>query len=240
VTAPVWVVELAAWFWDRAGPPPPFPRDLRGAITRSLVGSVISLPGLSVGQVVHWLEKFGIQPPDLHCPDRGLRGALFARAGIGFLFVDADDNPAERRFTLAHELAHLLRDYLHSRERIVAALGPGIVDVLDGWRAPTPAERLHGLLRDIPVTSFTHLMTRDDGQCLVTVNAAERAADRLARELLAPARVVLECVGTNDSVATLAQMLEKSFGLPPTMADYCANELLPRASEDPLITRFRK
>jgi uncharacterized protein DUF955 len=240
MTAPVWVAELAAWFWNRAGPPPPFPRELSGAVTRSLIGSVISLRGLSVGRVLDWLANVGIQPPDLQCPDRPLRGALFAREGAGFLFVARDDEPTERRFTLAHELAHLLRDYLQPRNRAIVALGPGIVDVLDARRPPTVAERFHGLLRDVPAAPFTHLMGRDDGRRTVIVRSAERDADRLAFELLAPAVDVLKCRGTNGATATAAQLIADTYGLPSTLAEYYANELFPCTAIDPLLMRLKK
>jgi hypothetical protein len=240
VTTPVWVAELAGWFWDRAGPPPPFPRDLRVAVTRSLVGSIVLQPGLSVRSLLDWLASSGIQPPELRCSDRPLRGALYAREGESFLFIASDDEPAEQRFSLAHELAHLLRDYLQPRFRAIAALGREILDVLDGWRLPTPAERIHALLRDLPVAPYTHLLTRDDGTRTPAITTAERDADRLACELLVPAAEVFRRVGMAGAAMEATKILEKEYGLPPIPAQFYANELFPTLPSDPLLTRLEK
>ncbi len=238
MTAQVRVAELAAWFWERAGPPPPFPRDLRGAVARSLLGSIVPLADLSVGRVLNWLSAAGVAPPVLRGPERPLRGALFARHGVGFLFVAADDDPAERRFTVAHELAHLLGDYFWPRQRAAAAHGPAVLDVLDGRRPPTVAERVHAVLRDVPAGPFAHLMARDDPRRASAVAFAEREADRLACELLAPAADVCARLGVRADRA--ARVLAETYGLPPAVASAYAAELFPAAPADPLLLRLEK
>jgi len=67
-----------------------------------------------------------------------------------------------------------------------------VLEVLDGRRRPGPAERLHALLGGVPVGFHTHLLARDgDGRAAGAEAAAEREADRLAYQLLAPAAEVL-------------------------------------------------
>jgi hypothetical protein len=175
--------------------------------------TVIERPGLSLGVIREWLaRRSNVVVPG---PDRRVRGCLVAHGGFGFVFVDAADPPAERRFTLAHELAHYLRDVWRPRRRAAAKLGPGITEVLDGRRPPTPDERLHAVLRGLPAGPVVHLLGCGDEES-PEVRAAEAAADRLAFELLAPAGAVS---GPAD--------LEARFGLPPGKAAAYADWLWP-------------
>ena len=68
--------------------------------------------------VLEWLRRQGIEFP-LTEADRPLRACLVCRRGAGFVFLDGGDDEAEQRFSLAHELAHFLRDYW--RPRLLAA-----------------------------------------------------------------------------------------------------------------------
>jgi len=172
VTAPVWAAELAARFWDRAGMVPPYPRDVRAAITRAGVGTVVPARGLTVSAMARWLARAGMRVPDLGA-DRPLRGGLYAAGGVGFFFVAADD-PDEKRFTLAHELGHYLRDYLQPRERVAAAVGPAARAVLDGPRRATVPEAVRAAVRGVRVGPFAHLMTRTEFGCDPATAAAER------------------------------------------------------------------
>jgi hypothetical protein len=107
-----------------------------------------------------------------------------ARGGGGFIFLDAADPPAERRFSLAHEVAHFLRDYDAVRREACRRLGPGVLAVFDGHRPATPDEQLQAVLRGVPVAAHVHLLRRDDGGRPKTPaeREAEAAADRLAFE----------------------------------------------------------
>ena len=115
--------------------------------------AVVKLPRLGLADLRSWLRDRGI---DI-CPDlrhRPLRACLVARAGQGFVFVDGADPYDEQRLSLAHEIAHYLRDYWIPRERALAALGDDIADVLDGRRQPSTEERLAGVLRGVRVGRF--------------------------------------------------------------------------------------
>jgi hypothetical protein len=234
VTVPVWCADLAAGFWAAAGPPPPFPRDLRSAVS-AIPFSVIDLDGLTVAGVRGWFERRGLAVP-LAEPDRPLRACLVAHRGDGFAFIDRLDPPAERTFSLAHELAHFLRDCLRPREVVERRLGAAVVAVLDGCRSATPDERLVGVLRRVPLRPFTHLLSRDDGgrPASAAERDAEDAADRLAFELLAPA----EAVGPATDRDALARRLAGEFGLPPNPAARYASLLLP--DPPPLARSLRR
>jgi hypothetical protein len=163
-----------------------------------------------------------------------------ARNGHGVALIDGADGEDEQRFSIAHELAHFLRDYWSLRRRILKRLGGEVLRVLDGERAPTPQERLHALLRNVSLGFHLHLMERDgEGNPLTSsIAQAEDDADCLAYELLAPAEHVL---GNSESPnqRILERSLREFYGLPRVQALRYAGLLLPNLKSDPLLLRLR-
>jgi hypothetical protein len=229
---------LARAFWHEAGAAEPFPRDLRGPILWTLPLDLVDLPGLRLASVRHWLRHHGAA---FSCDeaDRPLRACLVAWRGHGFIFIDTDDSEDERRFSLAHELGHFLRDYWQPRRLACTRLGMRAAEVLDGERPPTPEERLSALLARVPIGLHTHLMHRDSAGRFASpeVTAAERAADRLAYELLAPAEAVLAAVHGKADRSAIAGLLREVYGLPVAQAlDYSAL-LVPAGPPPDLLLR---
>lgn len=234
MSLPLWCERLATEFWAKVGRRPAFPRDLTTA-ARALPLSVIELDGVSVVAVRRWFERLGLPAP-LAEPDRPLRACLVALSGDGFAFIDRRDDPAERRFSLAHEIGHYLRDYRSPRAAVSAKLGPTALEVLDGFRPPTPEERLHAVLRGVTVGPFAHLLRRDDsGRPLTPAERdAEATADRLAFELLAP----LDVMDETASRPELTERLVCEFGLPPAQATAYAAILRPLAPVERGVERL--
>lgn len=240
------IARAAERFWSRAGGRPAPPADMERAVLWALPLDVQPVTGLTVARIAAWLSAQGLPHPPLG-PARRLRGCLLARRGQGVVFVEADDPPAEQRFTLAHEAAHFLLDYQETRERALARLGEAIRPVLDGERPPTHQERLHALLADVPLGLHTHLMERgpDGAPCLEAADA-ECDADRLALELLAPEREALALVratGTGGETYTArasraAAVLAARFGLPPAVAEGYARGLLHRLTGGPSVAEW--
>lgn len=241
MNTPLWVMELANEFWRLAGGAGPFPRDLRRAAPRAALLSVKVLSDLSIQRVSAWLRDQGISSlAGEH--DRALCACLFARGGCGFVFLDAADDEAEQRFSLAHELAHYLRHYHEPRRRAVAKFGRQILDVFDGKRPPTATERLHALLRNVHVSEHVHLLARDDRRRIASpaIVSAEVDADLLGCELLAPAEEVRQQTRQRTIRASRLEAqrcLRTMFGLPPSMAAWYASRLYPPC-DDPLLRRL--
>lgn len=239
MSAALWVTEAAARFWEDAGGPEPFPRALHRPIAMALPLAVVLLPRLRVAAIDCWLREQGV-PCGIAAADRPLRACLVARAGQGLLFVDGADREDERRFSLAHELAHFLRHYAGPRERAGSALGLEILQVLDGRRSPTHQERAHALLAGLQIGYHVHLMERRDSGASAAVSAAEREADALAFELLAPAsdlELAAQRYPATDRRARIAESLEGHYGLPPAQAGQYAATLVPGPRQGSTLLR---
>ncbi len=236
----LWVHEAAERFWSEAGgPPDAFPRDLRDAIGWALPIALVELPGLGVAAVDAWLAAREIGVP-IGLPDRALRACVLVHNGNGLLFVDGDDGEDERRFSLAHELAHYLVEHAIPRERARERLGPDLLRVLDGHRTPSREERVGAILAGVTLEVRLHLMERTPDGHLPgrDVSAAERHADELALELLAPIDAVRAKLAAGAPRRLVEAALCVSFGLPPAPAGAYARRLAPSPPEGSLFRRL--
>ncbi len=231
--SPYLLETLAEDFWHLAGYGPEGSADIEAAAGWALPVEITFVSQLRLHHVAARMQVLGVDTT-LMGRNRRLRGCLIAYHGNGLILIDADDPPDEQRFTLAHELAHFLLDYQRPRQRALAALGEAILPVLDGVRPPTLEERLHAVLTDAPLGVLRHLMERpDEGLPTGTVLEVEDRADRLALELLAPARLLLERlaapsapVAFRDRLAFLTYALVTEKNLPPAKASAYARYLL--------------
>ena len=228
MNSPTLLEELAEDFWRRADCGPEGAADLEAAALWALPVEIAYEPYLRLHHVAARMERLDV---DTRLPgkDRRLRGCLIAYHDNGLIMIDAADSPDERRFTLAHELAHFLLDYQAPRQRAVEALGDAILPVLDGVRQPTLEERLHAVLTDAPLGVLRHLMERPDtGLPAGAVLHVEERADRLALELVAPEAFILARLRGlhapqtfHSKLAYLTDFLCHERGLPPLLAgDY--------------------
>jgi hypothetical protein len=226
------VHTLAASFWQPAGGDDGrFPRDLRPAIARAFPLTPVHLPELQVSGVESWLRAQGVRCA-LDASDRLLHACLVARAGSGIVFLDRNDAGAQQRFSLAHELAHFLRDYWEPRRHAVEQFGPGVLEVFEGKRPPQPEERVHALLAQVPIGFRIHLLERNsDGRIASDeVDEVEANADLLALQLLAPEGTVLdqlERTAPEDRRGAARALLIDRFGLPVDIAARYARSLVP-------------
>jgi len=224
---PRWLARAVEVFWGEVAPPSGFPRDLELPLLTGLPVAVVELPGLTVAALAGWLAERHL-PTLTPIADRPLRACLLAYAGVGVVFVDTADTPAQRRVSLAHEGGHLIVDYLLPRQE-VARRRPDLLDVLDGSREPTADERVEAAAFDVPIGVHTHLQERTpDGHWHdAPAGRAEQHAELVALELLAPQQEVLQRAqqANLDSIEELAALLEGEFGLPPATAARHAGQL---------------
>lgn len=230
------VTRRAAAFWRTAGTARVRPANVEDAVCWALPVGVIHVPGLTAGMLDRWPSQASPRRTRRGV-DRELHGALLARGGLGLIIVDGRDPENERRFTIAHETAHFMLDYLEPRERALAKFGPHIAAVMDGERAPSVTERLDAILREVPLGVHAHLAERGaDNMMTCDAERAELAADRLAFELLAPRQVVrTRCPRSVSSIVRFVQILVEDFGFPPQPAR-CYAQLLAAERE----TSFRE
>jgi hypothetical protein len=231
------VTELARRFWELAGGEEPFPRGLRPAVAYALPLGVVELPRLGVATLRRYLEQRGAGYP--LGGDRPLRAALVARDGDGLVFLDGTDPDDERRFSLAHEVAHFLAGYWWPRRRVEQRVGRPGLEVLDGRRAPTGVERIDAALGRVELAAHVHLMERTaDGHAAgAAIDAAERTADALAFELLAPAGTAVGSL--RQARGDPAGALAARFGLPAGAARAYAEQLVrPARPADALLRRL--
>ncbi len=225
----LWIVEAAARFWEAAGgPPPDLPRDLRQPVAYGTPLGVVDLPRLGVAAMVRWLAAHGA-PAATSTGDRPLRAALYAGPDGGFVFLDGADPDDERRFSLAHEVAHFIVEYVEPRRRAVARIGPRVLEAIDRRRPPTPDERIDAALAGLDLQPRLHLLERTEaGQPrTAAVTLAEKQADELALELLAPIDLVQELRPRGATRSALVTWLATTFGLPAEVADAYALQLAP-------------
>jgi hypothetical protein len=243
MSAPFWVHELAGRFWEQAGEDGnQFPRDLRLPIARAFPLSPVGMAELRVRSIDRWLAD-----GEIACAiggfDRPLRACLVAYGGCGLLFHDTGDSDVEQRFSLAHELAHFLYEYVEPRRLAVERLGMSVLSVLDGERDASTDEQLRGLLAGVPLGFMVHLMDRsDEGEMSSEVSMAERNADVLAFELLAPeerVRKELEAAPGAVSRASAVAVLREVYGLPASVAGRYASALVEEAEPSTVVKWLR-
>lgn len=225
----------------------PFPRDLMANVSMHLPVSVVPLPQLSTHGVRRWLQDRGVQH-DVADTNRALHGCLVARAGRAIVFIDADDDDAEARFTLAHEIAHFVLDHLLPRLRALKVFGERIRPVLDGERPPTPEEMVSAVLKRVSLGLQVHLMSRSPRNtvCVWDVEESEQCADRFALELLAPAHYVTEALrghlGDFDEIAgrqdEATDYTARRFGLPGHVATSYVRHLIGRYRPRPKLSEM--
>ena len=231
--------EAVNRFWQQCGETEPFPRNLERSISLALPVTLVKLPHLKLHGIESWFERRGTSFR-FNCRSRAVRGCLIAFGGQGLIFVDGADPDDERRFTIAHETGHFIVDYWLVREMAMAKFGEKIIDVFDGLRRPSIAERVHAMLASTSLGVYTDLMERDEASALARAEVwdMEDRADRVALALLAPPEEVLAEVDTSSADFTQRQeimmsVLRQRFGLPASITAAYARSLLESIGRGP-------
>lgn len=216
--------ELAEGTWRAAPADVRDRRDIQAAIVWASPVVVVSLTRLHMAAANRWLADHGV--PQLPDAVGDLRGLLVAWRGQAAIFVDGTLPPADRRFTVAHEHGHFLLDYLGPRQRAMHD-APDLLDVLDGHRQPSDADRARAALARVPLGLHTHLLHRHDGGgATESTVAAEDDASTYALEVLAPWEDLLRLLGGRtppagayrERLAAAVDAVAEKFELPQDAA----------------------
>jgi Zn-dependent peptidase ImmA (M78 family) len=241
-----WLQEASEYFWSNIGDLRSFPCNIEKAAIHALPVGILSLPRLWISDLAFWMEKRGLTCP-FDGDNRPLRGCLVAFKGKGLIIVNGQDSEDERRFTVAHEIAHFILGYLQARKRVLDLLGPDSLDILDGIRPATTEERVFAILGSTDIGVHTHAMDRSpigdifQGAVLKT----EENADLLALELLAPeAEIKFKLkfgYNTNtfiDLMNYITGILKKDYGIPASMAKPYAYYLADNLTRGPSVKEW--
>jgi hypothetical protein len=239
-----WLREAAENFWLRSGHVRSYPRDIQRAIAAALPAAVVRIPRLWTSSVQDWLTSHNLNL-SLQANNRCLHGCVVAYCGRAFIFVDGTDCNRQLRFTLSHEAAHLIIDYLRPREKVTAALGPQALEILNGERPATHAERINAVLAGITLGVHTHFMDRGQFRVAGQHWHIESRADRLALELLAPEREVWRTMRASPAVLlqrgrtkTVGRVLTTKFGIPTAISRAYADVLCEEWLDPPSVREW--
>lgn len=221
------------------------PGELRKAAKRYC--QIFEIKDLSYFRLKSWyasnLPALGqkiLLPPE----DRKLHGFFDHWKNQGLLFLNKDDDPPEKCFSLAHELAHFLIEYDRHRKRAIEAMGEErAAEFLE--QRTTTNERTKGLLHGVSFGPFPHFleMDRQSGFHRYGIAVAERNADLLAYELLAPRRDMRERTTSKrfyPAKEEAYQVLIRDFQLPKKQAATYAYDLAEELTGGPSFEDFLK
>lgn len=231
--------EAVELFWKLCGEDNDFPRNVERVVALALPLTIIKIPGLNLRAAENWLRQRGV-PFHFGCASRAVRGCLVAFAGRGLIFIDADDPEDEQRFTAAHEAAHFLADYWLPRQKALKKFGAAIANVMDGFRRPTPAERINAVIVGTRIGVYTDLMGREANEPHNNeVWDIEDRADSIALEILAPQAQVLSSINIptggkfTQRVQAVGEELKNRFGLPASISQSYSHSLLKNIGQGP-------
>jgi len=238
MTEQLLIEGLAEKFWSLSGIVPDYPCNIEYAALAAFALPTFPIEALDI---VKARESARSQNLSIQFPtrNRSLCGCLLATSRAGIILIEATDSTDEQRYTIAHETAHFLLECWGPLRQAEEVLGEGIVDVLEGRRSPTLDERLEAILSNVPLRLVSHLMERPEaGLPSMLVLDAEDRADRLALELLAPFRRLVEFMGQPETprgyrsrLSYLTQALGKMNGVPIDPAAAYAQYILKSLGE---------
>ena len=182
-----WPRYWSDWFWKRAGGRSGYPADITYAATCALYVYVDEIADLTPGSAAAHVGLGRLWRSD--CVDRRrLHGCVIVGQGGAAILVEKGDDEAQKRFTIAHEVAHYILEVKQRYERAADRMGREFADTLYGLREATSTERIDAWLSNTRSEAFAHFMDRAPGGgygCSRTLEA-ECLADDLAVEILAP------------------------------------------------------
>lgn len=156
--------------------------------------------------------------------DRSLFGLLHIGPPENIILLQEGLPEHIENFVVAHEIGHFLADVFIVKElwlKLMPAKADAIKNLFN-WNSHDPGIELEALIKGLPrlpssiVGRGQHLQSDTSG--------SEIQADAVAREIIAPWRIVSEQYRPNDR-HRMVEVLRKDFGLPRKIAWYYYDEL---------------
>ena len=222
----------AEWFWTRAGRPVRYPVDISYAAICALEVSIHMIADLTPAAATDFFRRDGSRGATAF-GQRAMHGCIAFGPRGATIMVEQKDAEDERRFTIAHEVAHYILEVRRHHRLAEQRVGGDFVGILYGLREATPTERIDAWLNNVRSTPTAHFMDRtpDGGYGCGRSPEAECSADRLALEILAPraemVRAVLDCrkLPFRNPVDATQRFAEQRFGLPSEVAGPYASRI---------------
>lgn len=240
------ITKIAESFWDKAGGIKKWPCDLEQAASSTLPLDTICLSCLTIKKINSWLNERNVSYPFPRIQSR-LHGCLLVYRGAGFVFIDGSDSKPERFYTLAHEVSHFMVEYLIPRRKALELFGESILEVLDGFRPPTPEERINSIITSIDVQPYIHLLEHNhlNSTTRYKIWQVENRADQLALEMIAPFRKVSNDLTKSNKTKTYdlcynaaTKLLTRKYGLPASIANGYAERLTQSITGGPSVLSY--
>lgn len=217
-----------------------FPRDVVALASYGLEIPVVYRPDLTVRGARRYVRALsGDRRTDgAIIEDRRLYGWLHVGPPSNLILINACLSPAAANYVLAHELAHFFADVLLVRDRWLSTLPAweeAIKDAFD-WRHSDGWLELRAVIRGLP-SRPDEIMGRGGAERPGTAER-EHQADLIARELLAPWRIVASLY-TQHGADGLPFVLQRTFGLPAWVSrDYCDDLCMALSPRRDVIDRL--
>ena len=189
---------IAGLYRETDVPPPSFscPIAPLGPLLRRMAVRCVEIPGLTLQSAETYLKGRRVIRADFDLEgDRGtpLAGFLYAAGTGAFLFIDSKNPVTRRRFSIAHEIGHLL---LHFRPLLLAAearlmAGETVDSALYDAFSAHAANRSEETGARAPGATATAPGAYNPG-VTDTYDQREREADAFAAALLLPSALALQ------------------------------------------------
>lgn len=208
-----------------------FPRDMAKIISYGYEIPIFRQTNLSIQSAARYLCILSGRNPHGSMPqqDRKLYGLLHVGPPATVILLDADLPDRMANYVIAHELGHFVGDLLIVQQRWLTQLPDHLGEImrLFAWQPHDHMVELLALLHGLPPRPLP-ILERGSGESLAT-EARERQADLIARELLAPWKIVAT-LAQHLAVDDLSVQLSREYGLPRHVARNYANEIRTTAN----------
>jgi hypothetical protein len=203
-----------------------FPRDMTKLVSYGFEIPVITQQDLSLQSARRYLciLSGSDRTPKTETHERRLSGLLHIGPPSNLILLDAQLSTRWANYVIAHEIGHFFGDLLLIRQQWLAHFPDQRDDILKAfaWQPHNDMLDLQALIRGLPPRPRP-ILARGYGELLET-EAREHQADLVARELLAPWRI-LAALASHHTVPELESLLYQDYGLPKRVTHYYAADL---------------